>query len=395
MKLANRMSRLGTETAFDVLVRARELERQGRDIIHLELGEPDFATPGHIVAAAARAMEQGWTKYGPSAGLPQLREAIAADVSRRRKIPVSPDEVVVTPGAKPIIFFSILALVDSGDEVIYPNPGFPIYESMISFVGARPIPIPLREERNFSLDVEELIAKITPRTALIILNSPHNPTGGVMSADDLQALADAVRDRDLMILSDEIYSRIIFEGEHVSIAQFPGMREKTIILDGFSKTYSMTGWRLGYGVMPVDLARQIAKLQTNSTSCTTSFVQIAGVEALEGDQSAVDKMVKEFRRRRDVIVEGLNAIEGFSCRMPKGAFYAFPNITGTGWSSKRLADYLLETAGVACLAGTAFGEYGEGYIRFSYANSIEKIATALERIGDAVAALHVGVAASS
>jgi aspartate/methionine/tyrosine aminotransferase len=388
------MSRLGTETAFDVLVRARELERQGRSIIHLELGEPDFATPAPIIAAATRAMENGWTKYGPSAGLPQLREAIAADVSRRRRISVTPDEVVVTPGAKPIIFFSILALVDPGDEVIYPNPGFPIYESMISFVGARPVPIPLREERDFSLDVEEVIARITPRTALIILNSPHNPTGGVMSAEDMQALAEAVCDRDVMILSDEIYSRIVFEGEHLSIAQFPGMREKTIILDGFSKTFSMTGWRLGYGVMPVELARQVTKLQTNSTSCTTSFIQIAGVEALTGDQSPVEQMVAEFRRRRDVIVAGLNAIEGFSCRVPKGAFYVFPNITGTGWSSKKLADYLLETAGVACVAGTAFGAYGEGYIRFSFANSVENIKAAVERVRDAVAALRIGAAAS-
>lgn len=394
MKFANCMSRLGTETAFDVLVRARELERQGRSIIHLELGEPDFATPAPIIAAATRAMENGWTKYGPSAGLPQLREAIAADVSRRRRISVTPDEVVVTPGAKPIIFFSILALVDPGDEVIYPNPGFPIYESMISFVGARPVPIPLREERDFSLDVEEVIARITPRTALIILNSPHNPTGGVMSAEDMQALAEAVCDRDVMILSDEIYSRIVFEGEHLSIAQFPGMREKTIILDGFSKTFSMTGWRLGYGVMPVELARQVTKLQTNSTSCTTSFIQIAGVEALTGDQSPVEQMVAEFRRRRDVIVAGLNAIEGFSCRVPKGAFYVFPNITGTGWSSKKLADYLLETAGVACVAGTAFGAYGEGYIRFSFANSVENIKAAVERVRDAVAALRIGAAAS-
>jgi len=394
MKFANRMSRLGTETAFDVLVRARELERQGRSIIHLELGEPDFATPAPIIAAATRAMENGWTKYGPSAGLPQLREAIAADVSRRRRISVTPDEVVVTPGAKPIIFFSILALVDPGDEVIYPNPGFPIYESMISFVGARPVPIPLREERDFSLDVEEVIARITPRTALIILNSPHNPTGGVMSAEDMRALAEAVCDRDVMILSDEIYSRIVFEGEHLSIAQFPGMREKTIILDGFSKTFSMTGWRLGYGVMPVELARQVTKLQTNSTSCTTSFIQIAGVEALTGDQSPVEQMVAEFRRRRDVIVAGLNAIEGFSCRVPKGAFYVFPNITGTGWSSKKLADYLLETAGVACVAGTAFGAYGEGYIRFSFANSVENIKAAIERVRDAVAALRIGAAAS-
>jgi aspartate/methionine/tyrosine aminotransferase len=385
MRLATRMARLGTETAFDVLVRARELEQQGREIIHLELGEPDFLTPAPIIEAAYRALKDGWTKYGPSAGLWPLREAIAEDVSRRRGLSVSPDQVVVTPGAKPIIFFSILALVEEGDEVIYPNPGFPIYESMINYVGGVPVPIPLREERDFTLDVEELIGKITPRTRMIILNSPHNPTGGVLGYEDLKAIAEAVVDRDLMILSDEIYSRIVFEGEHVSIAQFPGMLEKTIILDGFSKTYAMTGWRLGYGVMRADLAAQIAKLQTNSTSCTASFVQIAGIEALRGDQTPVAEMVAEFRRRRDRIVAGLNAIEGFSCRKPRGAFYVFPNITGTGWTSKALADYLLEEAGVACLAGTAFGAYGEGYIRFSYANSLENIERALERIARAMA----------
>lgn len=385
MRLAARMARLGTETAFDVLARARELERQGREIIHLEVGEPDFLTPAPIIEAAYRALKEGWTKYGPSAGLLELREAIAEEVSCRRGISVSPDQVVVTPGAKPIIFFSILALVDEGDEVIYPNPGFPIYESMIHYVGGVPVPIPLREERDFALDVGELLDRITERTRLVILNSPHNPTGGVLDYADLKAIAEALVDRDVMILSDEIYSRIIFEGEHVSIAQFPGMQEKTIILDGFSKTYAMTGWRLGYGVMRADLAAQIAKLQTNSTSCTASFVQIAGIEALRGDQTPVAEMVAEFRRRRDRIVAGLRTIEGFSCRLPKGAFYVFPNIRGTGWTSKALADYLLEEAGVACLSGTAFGQYGEGYLRFSYANSLENIERALERIAHAMA----------
>jgi aspartate aminotransferase len=385
MRLAARMARLGTETAFDVLVRARELEQQGREIIHLELGEPDFLTPAPIIEAAYRALKEGWTKYGPSAGLWPLREAIAEEVSRRRGISVSPDQVVVTPGAKPIIFFSILALIEEGDEVIYPNPGFPIYESMIRYVGGVPVPVPLREDRDFALDVEEVIGKITPRTRMLIVNSPHNPTGGVLGYEEVKALAEAVVDRDLVVLSDEIYSRIIFEGEHVSIAQFPGMLEKTIILDGFSKTYAMTGWRLGYGVMRADLAAQIAKLQTNSTSCTASFVQIAGIEALRGDQTPVAEMVAEFRRRRDRIVAGLNAIEGFRCRVPKGAFYVFPNITETGWTSKALADYLLEEAGVACLAGTAFGHYGEGYLRFSYANSLENIERALERIARAMA----------
>jgi len=388
------MSRLGTETAFDVLARAKELERQGREIIHLEVGEPDFITPANIIEAAYRALKEGWTKYGPSPGLPQLREVIAAEVAHTRGIKVTPDQVVVTPGAKPIMFFAIIALVDHGDEVIYPNPGFPIYESMINFVGGVPVPIPLREERDFGLDVEELISKITPRTKMIIINSPHNPTGGVLSRDDLKAIAEAIVDKDIMVLSDEIYRRILFEGEPISISQFPGMQEKTIILDGFSKTYAMTGWRMGYGVMRPDLAAQISKLQTNANSCTASFTQIAGIEALTGDQSAVHQMVAEFRRRRDVIVNGLNNIEGISCKMPKGAFYVFPNVKQIGWPAKKLADYLLEEAGVACLSGTAFGEYGEGYIRFSYANSVENIQKALERTAQAIRALRAGKAAA-
>jgi aspartate/methionine/tyrosine aminotransferase len=386
------MSRLGTETAFDVLARAKALEREGRDIIHLEVGEPDFITPANIIGAATDALKEGWTKYGPSPGLPQLREVIAEDVSRTRGIKVSADQVVVTPGAKPIMFFTILVLVDEGDEVIYPNPGFPIYESMINFVGGVPVPIQLREEREFSLDVQELIEKITPRTRLLILNSPHNPTGGIIGREELKEVADAIRDKEIMVLSDEIYNRILFDGEPVSITQFPGMTEKTIILDGFSKTYAMTGWRLGYGVMPADLAAHVSKLQTNSTSCTASFTQVAGIEALTGDQSAAYQMVAEFRRRRDVIVSGLNRIEGVRCLMPKGAFYVFPNITGTGMKAKELATLLLEEAGVACLAGTAFGRYGEGYIRFSYANSIENIEKALARIAESLRKIKAGVA---
>jgi len=384
MNLAKRMSQLGTETAFEVLVKARSLEAQGRPIIHLEIGEPDFDTPPNIIDAATRALKDGWTHYGPSAGLPQLRQAIAEEAARTRNINVNPDQVVVVPGGKPIIFFSILALIDEGDEVIYPNPGFPIYESMIRYVGGRPVPIPLKEEKNFSLDVEELLDLITNRTKMIIINSPHNPTGGVLSRDDLQAIAEAVLDKDIMILSDEIYSRILYDGSHMSIAQFPGLQEKTIILDGFSKTYAMTGWRIGYGIMREELAQHIAKLMVNSNSCTASFTQIAGIEALRGDQSSVTRMVEEFRKRRDIIVDGLNSIEGFSCLRPQGAFYVFPNIKKTGWGSKRTADYLLEEAGVACLSGTSFGEYGEGYLRFSYANSIDKIKEALERIRAAV-----------
>jgi len=374
------MSRLGTETAFEVLNKARALERQGKDIIHLEIGEPDFDTPSNIVEAAVGALHKGWTHYGPAAGLPDLRQTIAEYVSRTRKVPVASDEVVVVPGGKPIIFFSILALVDAGDEVIYPNPGFPIYESMINYVGGKAVPIPLREERDFSLDVKELASLINDRTKLIILNSPHNPTGGVLTKKDILEIAEAIGDRNVMILSDEIYSRLIYEGEDFSIMSVPGFKERTIMLDGFSKTYAMTGWRMGYGVMRPDLALHISRLMTNSNSCTASFTQIAGIEALKGDQASVDKMSDEFRRRRDVFVAGLNKIKGFSCRMPKGAFYAFPNITKTGWPSKKLADALLDQAGVACLSGTAFGEYGEGYLRFSVANSLENLNKALTRI---------------
>jgi aspartate/methionine/tyrosine aminotransferase len=380
LRLARRMARLGTETAFEVLVKARALEAKGRDIVHLEIGEPDFDTPQNIVDSAVDALHKGFTHYGPSAGLPQLKEAIAQYVGKTRRVDVSSDEVVVVPGGKPIIFFSILALAEEGDEVIYPNPGFPIYESMINYIGAKAVPIRLREEMDFRLDVDELAGLINDRTKLIIINSPQNPTGGVLTKSDIDRIAAAIGDRNIMVLADEIYSRLIFEGEHHSIMSIDGMKERTILLDGFSKTYAMTGWRMGYGVMRADLATQVSRLMTNSASCTASFTQVAGVEALRGSQESVEKMCAEFKKRRDVMVAGLNKIKGFSCRVPHGAFYVFPNITKTGWPSKKLADALLNDAGVAALSGTAFGDFGEGYLRFSVANSIENIEKALERI---------------
>jgi len=374
------MARLGTETAFEVLVRARALEAKGRNVIHLEIGEPDFDTPAHISDAAVEALHAGATHYGPAAGLPELREAVAEDSARRRGVKATPEMVVVTPGAKPIMFFVILALVDEGDEVLYPNPGFPIYESMIRYIGGNPVPVRLLEEKNFTLDVDQLVDRVGPRTRLIILNYPHNPTGGIIPESGLRAIADAASQWGVPVLSDEIYGRILYEGEHVSIARMPGMEPLAIVLDGFSKTYAMTGWRLGYGIMAAPMAQVVAKLQTNATSCTATFSQLAAVTALRGDQSSVDAMVAEFRRRRDFIVDGLRAISGFSCARPKGAFYVFPNITRTGYSSKALADRLLDEGGVACLSGTAFGEFGEGHLRFSYANSMENIKEALERI---------------
>jgi aspartate aminotransferase len=380
MRLSQRMARLGTETAFEVLVRARALEAQGRNVVHLEIGEPDFDTPPHIVEAGARALKGGATHYGPSAGIPDLRAAIAEDSSRFRGVRATPEMVVVTPGGKPIMFFVILALVDEGDEVLYPNPGFPIYESMIRYIGGNPVPVRLLEEKAFTLDVDQLCDKVGPRTRLIILNYPHNPTGGTIPESGLRAIADAAARHGVPILSDEIYGRILYDGEHRSIAALPGMEPLAIILDGFSKTYAMTGWRLGYGIMPAPMAQLVAKLQTNATSCTATFTQMAGVEALRGDQSAVERMLAEFHRRRDVIVDGLRQIRGFSCVRPKGAFYVFPNITGTGFSSRTLADRLLDEAGVACLSGTAFGEFGEGHLRFSYATSMENIQEALRRI---------------
>jgi len=378
--LAGRMARLGTETAFEVLSRAKALESQGRSIIHLEIGEPDFDTPKHIVEAAVDALRGGWTHYGPSAGLPELREAIAANVSRTRGVTVTPEEVVVVPGGKPIMFYAMLALVDEGDEVIYPNPGFPIYESMIRYAGGAAVPIPLREERDFAMDVDELARLITDRTRMIILNSPQNPTGGVLARRDIERAAAAIGERNIMVLADEMYNRLQFEGEPFSMMSVPGMQERTILLDGFSKTYAMTGWRIGYGVMRADLAAQMTRLMTNSNSCTASFTQRAALAALNGDQSAVGAMRAEFERRSRAFVDGLNRIKGFSARMPKGAFYVFANVTGTNWTSKKLADALLEEAGVAALSGTAFGIYGEGYLRFSVANSMENLMEALKRI---------------
>jgi aspartate aminotransferase len=383
LQLARRMSRLGTETAFEVLNKARALERQGRSIVHLEIGEPDFDTPANVVEAGVEALRGGWTHYGPAAGQPELRQALAEYVSRTRGVKVTSEEVVVVPGGKPIIFFTILALINEGDEVIYPNPGFPIYESMIHYVGGRAVPIHLREERDFALDVDELASLINDRTKLVILNSPENPTGGVLERRDVEQIARVIGDRNIMILSDEIYSRLLFDGaQHFSIMSVPGMLERTILLDGFSKTYAMTGWRMGYGVMRADLAAQMSRLMTNSNSCTASFTQVAGIEAIQGDQSSVDHMRDQFQRRRDVFVAGLNKIKGFSCRLPKGAFYVFPNITRTGWKSKPLADALLEQAGVAALSGTAFGEFGEGYLRFSVANSLENLEQALTRLDE-------------
>jgi aspartate aminotransferase len=385
MKLAERMHRMGVESAFDVLVRARALEAQGRSVIHLEIGEPDFPTPPHIVEAAKHALDPGWTHYGPPQGFPELREAVAESVSASRGIKVGPEHVSIVPGGKPIIFFPMLALLEPGDEVIYPNPGFPIYESMIRYLGATPVPMRLVESRGFSFDLDLLRDKLSDRTRMLVLNSPQNPTGGVIPEEDLRAIAEMVGDRDLIVLADEIYSRIYYDGPPVSIASYPGMLEKTIILDGFSKAYAMTGWRMGYGVMPVWLVEAVSKLMVNSNSCTASFTQRAGIAALRGPQDAVDAMVAEFRRRRDAICQALNRIPGFRCAIPGGAFYAFPNVEQTGVGSKELADFLLEEAGVACLNGGAFGDYGEGYIRFSYANSLENLMEAVRRIEAAMA----------
>ena len=380
MKLSERLARLGTETAFEVLVRARALEAKGRSVIHLEIGEPDFDTPAHVVEAGIAALKAGATHYGPAAGLPELRQAVAEDSTARRGVKATAEMVVVTPGGKPIMFYLILALVDPGDEVLYPNPGFPIYESMIRYIGGVPVPVRLLEEKKFELDVDQLVSRVSPKTRLIILNYPHNPTGGTISESGLRAIASVAAKHGVPVLSDEIYSRILYEGAHTSIASMPGMEPLAIVLDGFSKTYAMTGWRLGYGIMPAPMAQVVAKLQTNATSCTATFSQVAAVKALRGDQSSVDKMASEFHRRRDFMVDGLRQIEGFKCVRPQGAFYVFPNIVGTGHSSKSLADHLLDEAGVACLSGTAFGEFGEGHLRFSYATSMENIQEALRRI---------------
>jgi len=382
---ADRMSLLGTETAFEVLAKAKALEAQGKDIVHLEIGEPDFTTPKNIIDAACLALNGGYTHYTPAPGIPEVRETIAQYIRSHKNVDASAAEVVIVPGGKPIMFFSIMATVNPGDEVIYPNPGFPIYESVIRFVGGTPIPIPLREENQFRLDVHELAKLITPKTKMLIINSPGNPTGGVFTREDVQAIADLVRGKGILVLSDEIYDRIVYGDTHpLSIASLPGMKDWTIILDGFSKTYAMTGWRLGYGVMHPEIAERIAQLMVNSNSCTSAFTQMAGMEALQGPQNEVDTMVAEFKRRRDIMVDGLNSISGVSCILPEGSFYVFPNIKSFGKDSKDIADYLLIDAGVACLGGTAFGSYGEGYLRFSYANSVDNIQKALERIETAL-----------
>ena len=382
MDFAQRMSRLGTETAFEVLLRAQALEAKGRKVVHLEIGEPDFDTPKNIRRAAIEAIEAGFTHYGPSAGLADFRKTIAEVFGKERDIPCDADNVVVTPGAKPIMFFTMLALLEEGDEVLYPNPGFPIYESVANFLGAKAVPLALKVENDFDLDIRELESKVTSRTKLLILNSPHNPTGAVLKPETIRAIADLARRHRFNILSDEIYARILFEGQHLSIASLPGMAERTIVLDGFSKTYSMTGWRLGFGIMNKDLQKHVARLMTNSNSCTATFIQKAGIEALTGPQNEARAMVEEFRQRREVMVKGLNAIPGIKCNMPKGAFYVFPDIRGTGMKSKPLADALLDEAGVACLSGTAFGSFGEGHLRFSVANSVPNIQQALQSVGD-------------
>ena len=378
------MNHLGTETAFEVFARAKALEAKGRDIVHLEIGEPDFDTQKNIVDAAMNAIGKGYTHYGPSAGLPEARAAIAEYVARTRGVAVDPLQVVITPGAKPIIFFTVLALLDPGDEVIYPDPGFPIYESMAQYVGAKRVPLPLKEENNFAFDPDQLESLITKKTRLVIINSPHNPTGGVLPKETIARLSELAVKHDFYVLSDEIYSRVIYDGaQNYSPYSYPGMPERTIILDGHSKTYAMTGWRLGYGVFPKEMAARVAKLQTNSTSCTCSFTQIAGVEALQGPQDSVDAMLMEFKTRRDLVVDGLNQVKGFRCHRPSGAFYVFPNITGTGKTSKEVENYLMEEAGVAVLAGTSFGPQGEGFVRLSYANSQANLRKAIERIAGA------------
>ncbi|MHB8076094.1 pyridoxal phosphate-dependent aminotransferase [Desulfosporosinus fructosivorans] len=378
---ADRMSLLGTETAFEVLAKAKKLEAQGKDVVHLEIGEPDFDTPKNIIDAACRALNSGYTHYTAAPGIPEVRETIAQYIRSQKNVDASADEVVIVPGGKPIMFFSIMATVNPGDEVIYPNPGFPIYESVIRFCGGKPVPIPLREENQFRLDVNELAKLITPKTKMLIINSPGNPTGGVLTNQDVKAIADLVRGKEILVLSDEIYDRIVYGDTHpLSIASLPGMKDWTIILDGFSKTYAMTGWRLGYGVMHPEIAAKIAQLMVNSNSCTSASTQMAGKEALTGPQHDVDTMVAEFKKRRDIMVNGLNSIPGVSCILPEGSFYVFPNLKSFGKDCKEIADYLLNDAGVACLGGTAFGAYGEGYLRFSYANSVENIQKALERI---------------
>ena len=374
------MARLGTETAFEVLAKAKALEAQGRDVIHFEIGEPDFDTPTHIRDAAKSALDAGFTHYGPSPGLPDVRERIANHQSEIQGYDIDPSRIVVTPGAKPIMFFSILALIEKGDEVIYPNPGFPISESMIAFAGGTAVPLQLKAESGFHAEIDDLHRKVTSRTKMIILNSPNNPCGSVVPRSDLEKIASIASEAGIVVLADEIYKDFYYEGSHNSVSGFHGMRDNTIILDGFSKSYAMTGWRLGYGVLPEPLVEPISRLVTNSVSCTSSFSQQAAIAALDAPQDSVKEMVKEFKRRRDVVVDGLNSIDGIVCQVPKGAFYAFPNIRGTGLTSRELADRLLSEAGVALLSGTAFGQFGDGYLRLSFANSLENINEGIRRI---------------
>ncbi len=385
MKIAGRMGVIGTETAFEAAARARALEAEGRDIIHLEIGEPDFDTPANVRAAAQKALDDGWTHYGPPLGLPALREAIAADATARKGFAAPADRVIVTPGAKPIMFYALLALAEAGDEVIYPDPGFPIYESMTRFAGATPVPLPIRQEHDFRADLDELASLITPRTRMLVINSPANPTGGVFTRDDVERIAELALQHDLVVLADEIYGRIVYDGEHVSIASLAGMEERTIVLDGFSKTYAMTGWRLGYAIVPEPLLAPFSRLIINSVSCTSSHSQQAAVEALNGPQDEVEAMVEEFRVRRDLVVDGLNAIPGIRCLTPSGAFYVFPDVSGTGMTGSELADRLLTESGVCVLSGTAFGQVGANHVRISYANSRENLQAALERIAALVA----------
>ena len=384
MKIANRMSLLGTETAFEVMAKAKELESQGRDIIYLQIGEPDFPTPIHIVDGAIDALRNGHTHYSAPSGIMPLKEAIVQEVSSRRGVSPDTEQIVITPGAKPIIFFVILACIEAGDEVIYPNPGFPIYESMINFAGGKAVPLPLREENEFSFDKDEFVSLISERTRMIIINSPHNPTGGILSKDDIELIAKVAKEKNILVLSDEVYKNIIYGAEHESIYSLDGMKDNAVLLDGFSKTYAMTGWRLGYGVMPKDLANRVERLMINSNSCTATFSQYAAIEALKGPTTEADAMVETFQKRRDFIVDGLNNIPGISCVKPKGAFYVFPNVSKIKMSSDDLENYLLHESGVAVLSGSAFGKYGEGYLRLSYANSIENIDMALKRIAGAL-----------
>jgi aspartate/methionine/tyrosine aminotransferase len=387
---ADRMSRLDTESAFEVLAHARRLEAQGRDVIHLEIGEPDYATPQNIIDAGVRALNDGATHYTPASGIAEAREATARYVTKRTGVPTAAENIVLTPGSKNILAFLLLAIVEPGDEVIVPDPGYPIYRSLVNFVGATPVSAPIRQSNDFRLDVDELRSLVTPRTRLLIVNSPANPTGGVLTREDCESIAQLAIERDLVVLSDEIYERLTYDGEHVSLYGIEGMAERSVLLDGVSKAWAMCGWRLGFGAMPVDMARRMDTLMINSSSCAAAFTQLAAIEAFESPESdsAVDAMVSEFRRRRDVLVDGLNRIPGITCRRPAGAFYVFPDITATGWNDRELQNALLDEVGVAVLAGSSFGPHGAGHIRLSYANSMENIESALDRI-----ALHLGAGA--